>query len=277
LRVYRPPVENPRLPKDSYIVSNIIVSATLNNPAPIKETVKQFTLTATLVIYLLNSACGQSKTYFGLEFSVASDIYKITDTGDYLMTIPLVNAQGGFNIRQEVTRSIFVEAGLTVKDNWEGFGFKTIPYYGAGGGELLLIIPVRFGLNLNLYKGKICLVPVVGYSFGINHPFGYGGGYGNQTSGSTSIDYYYMENPDVSRYFSLVQTGIGFEFTLFKTLLFSVSTNYYKGFNKTTHLDITYTVNNSSPMTGTAITTGEFWCVSTGLKYPISNLWTTKK
>ena len=238
---------------------------------------KQFTLTATIIIYLLNSSYGQNKTYFGVEFSVANDIYEITDNGNYLMTIPLIDGQGGFNLRQEINRALFVEAGLILKYYWEGFGFKTIPYYGSTSSDPSWIIPVRFGLNLNLYNDKIYLVPVVGYSFGINPSYGYGLGYGKQVSGTTVINYYYTENPDVSRYFSLLQTGFGFEFLLFKTLVFSISTNYYKGFNKTTQLDINYTVNNSTQTTGTANSEGEFWCVSTGLKYPISNFWTMKK
>jgi hypothetical protein len=238
---------------------------------------KQFTLTATLIIYFLNSAYGQNKTYFGVEFSVADDIYKITDNGDYLRTVPLIAAQGGFNIRQEINRSIFIEAGLILKYYQEGFGFKTIPYYSSSSSDPSWIIPVRFGLNLNLYKEKIYLVPVVGYSLGVNPSFGDGLGYGRQTSGTTTIDYNYSENSDVSRYFSLLQTGIGFEFKLLNTLLFSISTNYYSGFNKTTHLDINYTVNNLNQTTGTAISKGEFWCVSAGLKYPISNFWTIKK
>jgi hypothetical protein len=139
------------------------------------------------------------------------------------------------------------------------------------------IIPVRLGFNFNLYKAKIYLVPVLGYSQGINPSFGYGSGSGKQTSSTTTITYNYTENPDVSRYFPLLQTGIGFEFKLFKTLLFSISTNYYSGFKNTTHLDINYTVNNSNQTTGTAISKGQFWCVSTGLKYPISNFWTMKK
>jgi hypothetical protein len=225
----------------------------------------------------LNSAPGQNKTYFGLEFSVANDIYKITDNGDYLINVPLVNAIGGFNLRQEINRYIFVETGLILKYYWQGFGFKTIPYYGSSSSDPSWIIPVRLGFNFNLYKAKIYLVPVLGYSQGINPSFGYGSGSGKQTSSTTTITYNYTENPDVSRYFPLLQTGIGFEFKLFKTLLFSISTNYYSGFKNTTHLDINYTVNNSNQTTGTAISKGQFWCVSTGLKYPISNFWTMKK
>lgn len=238
---------------------------------------KQFTLTAIIIIYILNPAYGQNKTYFGFEFSVANDIHKITDHGDYLLSVPLIDGQGVLNIRQEINRSLFVEAGLIMKYYWEGFGFKTIPYYSSTSSDPSWIIPMRFGFSFNLYKEKIYAVPVVGYSFGINPPYGYGLGYGQQTSGNTTINYNYTENPDVSRYFSLLQTGIGLEFKLFRTLLFSISTNYYKGFNKTTQLDINYTVNNTNQATGTVIGKGEFWCVSSGLRYPISNLWTIKK
>lgn len=235
---------------------------------------KQSTLTVIIIFYYLNAALGQGKTYFGIEFSSANDIYKITDNGNYLMNVPLGNAAGGFYVRQELNKNLFIETGLILKYYWQGFGFKTIPYYGTSSCDPSWIIPVRLGLNLNLYKEKVYLVPVVGYSFGINPPFGYGTGYGNQTSGTTTIEYNYSENPDVARYFSLIQTGIGVEFKLFETLLLSISTNYYSGLNKTTQIDINYTVNNSNQTTGTAISKGEFWCVSTGLKYPISNFWT---
>jgi hypothetical protein len=253
------------------------ITTLANTDTKQKKTMKQFSLTAAIIIYLLNSVYGQTKTYVGFEFSVANDLYAITDNGDYLKGVPLVNGLGGLNIRQEINSSIFVETGVLLKYYWEGFAFKTIPYYSTTSSDPSWIIPVRFGFNMNLYKRKIYLVPVVGYSFGIDPSFGYGIGYGKQTSSTTSIDYYYAENPHVSRYFSLLQTGVGFEFVLFKTLLFSTAANYYKGFNKTTQLDINYTVNNSSETTGTAISKGDFWCVSTGIKYQISNFWARGK
>lgn len=238
---------------------------------------KRFALTIATLFTLLNLASGQIKTYVGFEFSVANDIYKITDNGDYLITVPLINGQGGVNIRQELNKSLFIEAGVLMKYYQEGFGFKTIPYYSSSSSDPSWLIPVRSGLSFNLYKRKIYLIPIVGYTLGINPPYGYGLGYGKQTSSTTTINYSYTENPNVSRYFSLLQAGIGFEITLFRTMLFSISSNYYKGFNNTTHLDINYTVNNSNQTTGTAISKGDFWCVSTGIKYPISNFWTMKK
>ena len=238
---------------------------------------KRVALTVAIAVCLLNSARAQNKTYFGLEFSVANDLFKIADNGNYLMPVPLVDAQGGFTLRQEINRRVFIETGVILKYYWEGFAFKTIPYYSTSSSDPSWIIPVRFGFDLNLYKEKIYLVPVLGYSFGINPPYGYGLDYGEQKSSTTTINYYSTENPDVSRYFSLLQTGIGFEFLVVKKLLCSISTNYYAGFNKTTQLDITYTVNNTSQMTGTATSKGEFWCVSAGVKYPVSNFWRGNK
>src|SRR5690242_17240619 len=180
----------------------------------------QFALTAIVTICIVSSALGQKKTYFGLEFSVANDIYKITDDGGYLFNVPLINGVGGLNLRQEINRHLFVETGLILKYYQQGLGFKTIPYYTSSSTDPSLIIPLRFGLNLNLYKGKIYLVPVVGYSFVINMLYGYGYGYGyspgyssyhgKQTSATTTIDYDIREYYDLSRYFSLLQTGIGF-------------------------------------------------------------------
>jgi hypothetical protein len=238
---------------------------------------KHLTLTATILVCLLNPASGQNKTYFGIEFLAANDLFTITDNGDYLMPVPLINGQIGLQVRQEINRIIFIESGVILKHYWQGFAFKTIPYYSSSSSDPSWIIPLRFGLTLNLHKEKIFFIPVVGYSFGINPPFGYGLGYGTQTSNTTTIDYNYTENPDVSRYFSLVQTGVGLEFKLFKTLRLSTTANYYSGFNKITQLDIQYTVNNAGPVTGKAISHGTFWGIGAGLKYPISNFWASKE
>lgn len=67
---------------------------------------KQFALTNALIFYLITSAIGQGKTYFGLEFSVGNDLYKLSDNGDYLTTVPLVDAQGGITIRKEIILQI---------------------------------------------------------------------------------------------------------------------------------------------------------------------------
>lgn len=234
-------------------------------------------------IFILIASClivkanAQNKTYFGLEFSVANDIFKITDTGDYLKPVPLYNAQGGIFIRQELGQHVFIESGVILKAYNDGFGFRTIPYYGVGSSDISWLLPLRIGLRANLLKERLWFVPVGGYTFGINPPFGYGLGYGTQRSTTTTISYSSTENPDVSRYFSLFQVGVGLEVKLFKVLLCTLSSSYYTGINNTMQQDIIYTVNNSAPYSGTAISKGEFWCATIELRYPISNLWMKEK
>lgn len=234
---------------------------------------KQVALTLFLIGYLTHSTMGQNKTYIGFEFSIANDIYKIHDNGGYLKSIPLYNVPGGINIRQEISKVIFIETGLIMKYYHEGFGFKTIPYSGSSSSDASYLIPLRFGLNLTIYKQRIYFVPIIGYTFDINPPFGYGRGYGSQKSTSMIINYDYIENPNSTRYFSLLYTGAGFDFKISNTFLLNISASYYKGFNTTTELDINYTVNNNAPATGSAISKGDFWSISTGFKYAISNLW----
>jgi len=236
---------------------------------------KQFTLIVTFITCLLNSAYGQKKTYLGFEFSGANDLYDLTDNGGYLKIVPLDNALGGFTIRQEINSRIFIETGVIMKYLQDGIGFKPIPYYGTSSSDPSWLIPLRFGVDLNLFKEKIFLVPVAGYTVGINPSYGYGVSYGTQTYGTTTITYYSTENPNVSRYSSLLQTGIGFEFKV-KALLFSISTNYYFGFNNIQQWDIKYYVNSAGPYTGKTVDKGEFWCVGVGIRYAISNFWTRK-
>jgi len=240
---------------------------------------KTFALILAAIVYLSTGAHAQNKTYFGIEFSVGNDLWEIDDQGGYLVTVPLIDAQGSIHLRQEVNRNIFVEAGVLLKQYWQGFGFKTIPYYGATTSDPSWLLPVRIGVNVNVYKKKIYLVPVVGYTHGINSPYGpfpSSPGYGTQRSSTIVVNYDYTEYPRSWRHFSLLQRGIGLEVKVFRGSVVSLCYNHYHGLDRVVELAIRYDVNNSPPMTGTAISKGEFWNVALGLKYPISNFWQRK-
>jgi len=231
----------------------------------------------TILFFMTTHAIGQNKTYFGMEAAMTNDIYEITDNGNNLKSVPLVTGLWGFNLRQDI-HNIFLETGLIRKYYDEGFGFHSMDGYGSSNAIDAWIIPLRLGTKINLCKDKIYFVPIIGYSFCINSDYGsYGYGSGSQKSGSDSISYNYSDNVSLTKNFSLLQTGLGFEFKLFKTAILSVSTNYYTGFKKTVQLDINYKTNNSATTTGKAFSKGEFWSFGVGLKYPISDFWTKKK
>jgi hypothetical protein len=245
---------------------------------------KKIILAVVVLFCLAHTANSQNKTYLGLEFSMFHDVTHIQDNSNYLTGFDVFGPQGGITIRQAINRKIFVETGAIVKLYEKGFGFDPSPVYvgltdpNISPGDLSLLIPLRFGLNVNLYQQKIYFVPVIGYSYGINAPSVYEGSSGTRQSFGRAISITYNVTDVDEEYgnFSLLQTGIGFEFHLFRTLLLSISTNYYKGFNEIYQLDIDYTVDNSNPTSGTITSKGDFWCVSTGIRYPISNFWTSR-
>jgi len=219
---------------------------------------------------------GQDNFYLGFDTSLANDWFKIEDDDNNLVSTPLYNVTWGFNVRKDIKDPIFIETGFIYKYYWNGIGFKNISNLGSGSGDNSWLIPLRFGLYANIYKNKVYFVPLIGYTFGINPPFGSGRTTGSYMDSNTVIEYQYVENPNVSRFFSLLQTGIGVEALLYNTLLFSISANYYSGFNTTTHLDITYTINNNPPSKAIALSKGQFGNLNVGLKYSFGQLFARK-
>ena len=227
---------------------------------------------ATLVIlfFVTTYVNGQNKTYLGLEAAVTNDMYEITDNGNQLKTVPLVTGLWGFNVRQDVGKNAFLETGVIKKYYDQGFGLNAMQGYGSTNSIEAWMIPLRLGTKINLYKDRIHLVPVVGYSFCINSDYGSNGrGAGGIITSSDSIFYNYTANTGLTKTFSLLQTGINIEFELFKTAIISLSTNYYTGFQKTVLLDINYKINDSPAATGKAFSKGEFWNVGVAVRYPI--------
>lgn len=235
-------------------------------------------MTTTTILFLLaNHVSSQNKTYFGMEAAITNDIYKIEDNGSNLKTVTIISGLWGFTIRQDINSYLFSETGLIKKYYYEGFGFKNYTLYSTTNAIDAWLIPFRLGGKINLFKEKIYIVPVVGYSFCINSDYGSNGfGSGWVRTSRDSVLYHYSDNTSLTRNFSLLQTGLGIEFKVLKSVILSISVNHYTGFKKVVQLDINYTTNNSPPMTGEAYSKGEFWSVGVGLKYPISNFWKKK-
>jgi hypothetical protein len=228
-----------------------------------------------LQIFLLpvTNVLAQNKTYLGIELAATNDQLTIVDNGADLKSVPLVEGLWGFTIRQEFKHTFFVETGLIRKYYFEGFGFHGSDTYGTSSAFDAWIIPFRIGSRIDLYKRSIHLVPLIGYSLGINSDYGYDGfGRGRQYRGDLMIVYEYTSR-SVSKNYFLMQAGLGLEFELFKILLLSISTNYYSGMKDVSRLDIAYTVGNSPTRTAKAVSSGDFLSFGTSIKFPVSYFW----
>lgn len=225
----------------------------------------------------------QKKTFMGVEGNLANDRLSIEDNGKQLQHVPLLAPLVGVTIRQEINHYFFTEIGLFYKPYDEGIGFKVDHTgYATSTGFDSWIVPFRLGTYLQAHNKKIRLTPVIGYSICKNQDYGYdsvyapGSGSWNYTithSDSVAYDYSVTYN---NKTFSLIQTGIGIEIKLLKTLNLNFSANYYFGLNHVYQQDVLYRINGSSNQSAKMISKGQFWSIGVGLQYPISNSWMKK-
>lgn len=225
-------------------------------------------------LFALATATAQKNTYFGIEGALTHDVYEIIDDGPLLKTPALITGYYGVSIRQDLSPTLFVETGLIRKPYDEGIAFKTSGGYSSGNAINCWLIPLRMGTRINLHRQRLHLVPVIGYSLGINSDYGYGdgGSGGYEITNQDTVHYAVYSKLSLRRTYPLLQTGLGVEFVLFRTLLASLSANYYTGFKNLIEQDISYT-HNSVPYTGKGLSKGEMACFGLALKYPISQLW----
>jgi hypothetical protein len=239
-----------------------------------KTVMARAVLTTLTLICLQTCLLAQKNTYIGGEGALNRDVYDIIDNGTLLKKVPLISGYFGLNIRQDLTPKVFVETGLLRKYYNEGIGFKVFGGFSEGDAINCWFIPFRLGTRINIHKHKIDLVPVIGYTLAINSDYGYGdGGMGGDIiSGHDTIYYSVYSKLSLTRSFPLLQTGMGVEFILLRTVLVSVAANYYTGFKNVIEQNIQYT-HNSTTYTATGLSKGELVSFGVAVKYPISHLW----
>jgi hypothetical protein len=219
----------------------------------------------------------QKNTYIGLEAAANNDVYDIIDNGSLLKKVPLITGYFGLNIRQDISSTVFLETGLLRKYYDEGIGFKCSSSYTEGNAINVWLIPLRLGVRLkllNLRKQKLYFVPVIGFAFGINSDYGYGDGGegGSQTMAHDTISYSVYSKLSLRRTFPLLQTGMGVEFALLRSVIITVNANYYTGFKNLIEQNIEYT-HNSVSNTAKGLSKGEIMSFGLSAKYPISYIW----
>lgn len=242
---------------------------------------KKHIIVITIFFVLINSGFGQNKTYIGGEFAMTGDIYNIIDPCNLITTTPLITGSWGFTIGQEINRSFLIETGLIRKYYDEGFGYNI---------ESLIIgtssnayntwqIPLRLKARMNLIHNRLFLTTTVGYHFGINTEFGYGGGSGGGgiVDGNDTIKVFYTVNDSLAKTFSLIEAGIGFEFVVFDGFVLSLSSGYYTGLKRVYQMDMKTESNQCSSDKAVGINKGSYWNITFGIKYAISNLWRKKR
>ena len=234
--------------------------------------------TTLFLLTLLSNTFAQKHTYIGAEAAVNHDVYNFIDNGTLLKDGAIISGYFGLNIRQDLTAKTFVETGLLRKYYYEGIGFTPFPSYSSGNAINAWLIPLRLGTRLNISNHKVYLVPVIGFTLGINSDYGYGdGGIGGYEMNNKDTIYHATYSKlSLTRTFPLLQTGMGVEFTFLRTAIISFAANYFTGFKNVIEQDIQYT-HNSVSNSGKGLSKGEMVSFGLAIKYPVSKLWGTNK
>lgn len=236
-----------------------------------------------LLLFLPIVSFSQNNTYIGLEIGPKFEIYQHADNGNGLSTKPFFFSPiYGLTIGQEFNNIFTFETGFYINDygqsyriEGEGFG------YGASNALLAFQIPLRLKARLNIVKNRLSLVTTIGYTFAINSDYGSSGS-GSSFSNSNLPQYNdstrseYLSTYSLKKTYGLIETGLALNYKFKNSVTLSFAANYLSGMSRIVEADVKYWINDGPEQTGTVFSNGDYYCITLGIKYPISNLWTKK-
>ena len=234
-----------------------------------------------ILIVLAQSGFSQNKTFIGGEFAMTGDIYDIIDPCNLITITPLITGSWGVTAGQEINNNFLIETGLIRKYYDEGFGYniESLILGSSSNAFITWQIPPRLKSRINLINERLFLTATIGYHFSINTAYGYGGGSGGGCfiDGNDTIKVSYTINDSITKTFSLIETGLGFEYVVFDGFIINLTSSYYTGLRKVYQLDMTTENYNCSSDNAYGISKGGYWNIAFGVKYALSNLWRRKK
>lgn len=232
------------------------------------------------VLTLSIKSFGQKTTYVGIESGPKFEVYESTDHGNALQTDPFFHSPiYGLTIGQEINNVFTLETGFFINDYGQSYRID-------GQGAVALIsnaitsyqIPVRIKARLNVLKDKLSLETTVGYTLAINSNYG-SSGYGSANYGSLAspnsdnIRTEYLANYSLVKSFGLIEAGVAVNFTFNNSMICYLAANYLTGMRRVVEMDVKYWTNFGPERTGTIFSNGDYYSITLGMKYPISNLW----
>jgi hypothetical protein len=214
-------------------------------------------------------AVAQPATYIGVEVAYSADVIGIDNAEGQLAKPDLNSALWGANIRHQPWKYLFLEGGVYTRAYKKGIAFTNGT--GSSGTDLTgILVPLRVGGRLPLFKERIAFCAVAGYTQGwVTESQSSWSSGGMQNPGFDKIQYEYdTQYPEQA--FSLFQLGMGLDIRLWPKTLLTLSTNYYTGINKIMIQHIEYTVNNGPVIKATSYTKGNFYTVGIGFKHRLN-------
>jgi hypothetical protein len=229
-----------------------------------------------MTILLSTSVVAQRKTRIGFETGPTFDRYHFSPTSQHTnYKNKGWNVMWGFHINQELTEQISIETGFVRRNSEAIFEIISNPNNTISASSFhSWQIPIRFRFNIPVLKDRIWISSLVGYHLGINSSSGLNSiSSGTPTDGirregipPATYEYTAYFNHSDNRFFSLLETGLGFHWRVFNELNLNLTTSYFTGFTKVN--SVTVVVNDFPELY--ASSTNEYFNVRLSVSYPIA-------
>lgn len=227
-------------------------------------------ITCCIGFLLYGIAGAQPQLYIGADVAYAQDYLKLQDPVGHLKKPFLDGVFYGARFRYRIDNYTYVELGAYGKGHREGIAFRYADFYASGSGRKSVVIPLRFGLTLPLYRKDIYINPLVGYVVAVaNHHENLASEGSFQEPGKDK--YHYTYTPQYpAREFSLVQAGLAVDIRCLRHAFIHLSASYYAGMQKIFIQRIFYDINDGPLNPANSYTRGNFGSIGIGISYPLN-------
>ena len=230
-------------------------------------------------------AKAQNKTFLAFDLGPKFEMYEYADNGKSLSTPPFYFSPiYGFTLAQELNKTFVVETGLYVDDYGESYKIQGDAAGFASNAFLAYQIPFRLRASQPLIKDKLFLTAGVGAVLAINSDAGFGSiglasSFASSTSpgfnDSTRTEYRSVLSED--KKYWLLETSLGFRYDLEDIVTFSLQGSIAQGFKRVNELEVSYWINDQDEQTAQVFTHGNYYSVTVGVHFVLSNLWQKPK
>ena len=212
----------------------------------------------------------QQHTYIGIESGVTNDQFEFFDDGDLMVSIPLNSFRGGVIVGHSFGDLFSLETGFFLKNYTEGFGFEMPMFRGTSTSSSIRTwqIPFRIKPRVKLFSDNLFFTPTIGFHYCINRDHLLRNER-NSLGHSNFINYQYDADYTRSRTFLLLETGLGLEMNLFRSVRLNFTMSYFTGFQKVVEIDMTYTAFDGPDIMARGHSKGEYVSASLGVHIPI--------
>lgn len=214
------------------------------------------------LLQIMNNAYSQQNVSIGVDGSYTNDLYSHFDLSQSLTSMPLPSGAWSITLRKEISKTVFIESGISGKYYWEGIRFSQVPIWFSYLNFHAILIPVRVGYKINFVKG-FQLVPSVSLiSAVITDPLDPGG-----ASGSiSSITFNYQQKELADPFFFMYELRLALEKKIRNSFRISLFYSRTFGFETVNEMNVEYAI-NGTPYEGRYTSKGDYWSVGVGIAY----------